>query len=160
MNAVDECLQNLSKTKYIENFKVVIAHFDDVDVKQLYDYLQEQEHLEDVVAVRIYDDGEINFLDEAFKRAKNGFVITVDSQKKIDTSMLEKLQDYIYEKMKRVIYIPPSTGIHECVVFAVVYKYLKGNKFWTFEEKIQEFSKDQGLESQITSWKEINENFS
>ena len=59
--------------------------------------------------------------------------------------------------MRRLIYVPPTDGVHECVIFGVIYKYLKGNRFWTFDEKIKELSKEQGLDDQITTWEKINE---
>ena len=160
MHELDECLQNLSNTKYIENFKVIISHFEDISMNQVFQYLKEQTHIKNCVAVGIKEDMEsddqINFLDEAFKRAKNGFIVTIDSAQKFDLNILEKLHKFIYEEMNRLLYVPPSDGIHECVVQAMIYKYLRGNKFWTFEEKIKEFTEHHNLKSQITSWNQIN----
>jgi hypothetical protein len=161
MHELDECLQNLSKTKHVENFKIIIAHFATLPMREVFDYIHAQEHVSNCIGIGIKEgeDEEINFLDEAFKRAKNGFLVTIDSAKKIDKNILDKLYKYVYEDMDRLLYVPPTDGIHECVVFAFIYKYLRGNKFWTFEDKLKEFTEHQNLESQITSWDEINEKY-
>ena len=44
-------------------------------------------------------------------------------------------------------------------MMAVIYKFLKGNKFWAFKEKMEAMAKNQGIESQITSWDKINEEY-
>lgn len=158
LDSLDECFQSLRHAKYIENFNIVVAHYDDLKIQHVFNYIQKQEYLENVMAIKINESEEgTNFLDEAIKRAKNGFVVTIDSDKRVDQTILEKLQKYVYDEMRRLIYVPPTDGVHECVIFGVIYKYLKGNRFWTFDEKIKELSKEQGLDDQITTWEKINE---
>jgi hypothetical protein len=159
INELKECFKELANCKYVNHFNIIVAHFENLSSNLVNDFLQSQSYFSNLVGIKgvSIKDGDINFLDEAFKRVTNGYIVTIDSSKKINTDFLEKLQKYIYEEMYRVIYVEPSDGIHEFVSFAILYKYLKGNKFWTFKEKVIQFSKEQGLESQITTWEEINE---
>lgn len=154
---LDKCFQQLSETNYVENFKIVVAHFDDLKITEVYDYFHSQNYIASPIAVGIKTDEGINFLDEAFKRAVNGLLITVDSKQDVNKNMLHSLQKYMYEEMHRLIYVKPSSGIHELVSLALLYKYLRGNKIETFEEKIQQIAKEQNIESQITTWEDINE---
>lgn len=160
LDDLKKCFEQLSQTSYVQHFKVVVAHFDDLNVKDVYNYFQEQTHIKSPTAVGIKDKKDVNFLDEAFKRAENGLLVTVDSAMDVNKDMLHKLQKYMYEEMHRLIYVKPSSGIHELVSLALLYKYLKGNKVDTFEEKIKYIAEEQNITSQIKTWEEINESIS
>ena len=157
---LDKCFSQLSQTSYVEHFKVVVAHFDDLKIKDVYDYFHEQTYINSPIAVGIKDSEDTNFLDEAFKRADNGLMISLDSKMDVDKDMLNKLQKYIYNEMHRIIYVKPTKGVHGLVSLALLYKYLKGNKLETFEEKLKLIAKEQGIESQLTTWEVINESIS
>jgi len=164
MDELDKCFTKLSKIKYIENFKIIVAHHSQLVVRKVFDYIQSQNYFEDVIAVSVneaeFHAGEIHFLDEALKRSKNGFIITLDSSKDFDEHMLDKINHYVYNEMEKLLYVAPTEEINGSVVMAVIYKFLKGNKFWDFEGKMNAIAKHQNLESQITSWDKINEKYS
>ena len=160
MESLEKCIQSLSTYPHIKNFKVVVAHFDDLKIKEVYDYITDQEHIENVIAIQIKDKEDTNFLDEAIRHSQNGLIITLDSDKGVDLRVFDKLQKFLYEDMKRLLYIQPSDGIHELVVQGVLYKFLKGNKFFTFDEKIKELAKEQNVENQILTWKDVDESIS
>lgn len=157
LDSLKKCIESLSHSEYVKNFKVIVAHFDELKIKEVYDYINEQDVLEEVFAIQIKDRDETNFLDEAIRQSKNGLIITLDSDKDVDLSIFDKLQKYMYSDMKRLLYVQPSDGIHECVVQGVLYKFLKGNKFWTFDEKIKQLAEEQDIENQILKWSDINE---
>jgi hypothetical protein len=164
MQDLDKCLSKLSNSKHSENFKIIIAHHSKLVVRDVFDYIQNQDHFEEMYAVGVNEaevhTGEIHFLDEAFKRSRNGFIICIDSSKDFDENMLDKLNHYIYNEMQKLLYVPATEEFNVTVVMAVIYKFLKGNKFWNFEEKINAVTKHQNIESQITSWDKINEKYS
>lgn len=164
MKELDKCLSKLAKSKHIENFKIIIAHHSKLIVRTVFDYIQSQDHFEEVIAVSVneaeFHTGEIHFLDEALKRSKNGFIITLDSSKDFDEHMLDKINYFVYDQMEKLLYIPPTEEVNGSVVMAVIYKFLKGNKFWSFEEKMNAIAKHQDVGSQITSWDKINEKYS
>jgi len=160
---LDQCLSNLSKMKHVENFKILITHHSELAVREVFDYLEGQEHFADCLAIRVNEgdvhSGKVHFLDEALKRSKNGFIVTIDSSKPFPLNLLNKLYHFIYVKMNRLLYVPADDENNHSVVHAFIYKFLKGNKFWGFEEKLEQVTEHQNLKSQITSWDKINEEY-
>jgi len=130
---LDKCLAKLSKIKHVENFKIIIAHHSQLMVRKVFDYFQDQDHFEEVFGVRVNETevhtGKIHFLDEALKRSKNGFIISLDSSKDFDEHILDKINHYVYNEMEKLLYVPPTEEVNGSVVMAVIYKFLKGNKF-------------------------------
>jgi len=160
---IDKCVSKLSKIKHVENFKIIIAHYSELLVREVFDYIQSQNHFEEIFAVQVNDaevhTGQIHFLDEALKRAKNGFIFSIDAEKDFDGNIIDKIYHFLYEKMQKLLYVEETEEINGSVVMAVIYKFLKGNKFWSFKEKMEAMAKNQGIESQITSWDKINEEY-
>ena len=160
---LDKCISKLSNIKHIENFKIIVTHHSELLVKEVYNYIQDQDHFEEIVGVGVNEaethTGEIHFSDEAFKRAKNGFIFTIDSSKDFDENILDKVNHFVYGEMGRLLYVPATEEFNTTVVMAVIYEFLKGNRFHDFAEKLQALAQHQALASQITSWDKINEKY-
>ena len=61
--------------------------------------------------------------------------------------------------MEKLLYVPADEKFNASVVMAVVYKYLKGNRFWSFSEKLEGLANSQGIGSQTSSWDKVNEKY-
>ena len=163
MHELDQCLSKLSKIKHIEHFSILICHYSEFKIEELFNYIKNQEYFEEILAIRINEvethTGEVHFLDEAFKRAKNGFIVHIDGSKDFDENILDKINHFVYHEMGRLLYVPPVEGYNGFVVMAVIYQFLKGNKFFEFEKKLNSIAEHQGLSSQIMTWDKINEKY-
>jgi len=163
MHELDQCFSKLSKIKLIEHFSVLICHYSEFKIKDIHEYIGNQEHFDDVMAIRVNEinthKGTIHFLDEALKRSKNGFIVHIDASKDFDENILDKVNHFIYDEMGRMLYIKPDESHNGTVVMAVIYQMLKGYKFYDFEEKLMAIAEHQGLTSQIMTWDQINEKY-
>jgi hypothetical protein len=153
-------IAKLSTIKHISTFKIIVAHHSNISVEDMFEFIVHQTSFKEIFAVRVNEGelhtGEIHFLDEAFKRAKNGFIVTIKSSEDFDENILDKLYHYIYVKMNRLLYVAPDEEKTCSVVHAFIYKFLKGNKFWDFTSKLEQVTEYQQLKSQILSWDEID----
>lgn len=96
-----------------------------------------------------------NFSTEAFRKAKNGFVIFLDGEMEIDNTLIKRLDNAINDKLMQIVFIRPVSGYHQTVCLAALYKFLYGNKQKTVEEKIDIMANDQNLSRLVITWGEI-----
>lgn len=96
-----------------------------------------------------------DFSTEAFRKAKNGYVIFLDGTKEIDNTIIKRLDDAINNKLMQIVFVRPTDGYHQSTCLSALYKFLYGNKQKTVEEKIDIMAKDQNLSRLLVTWGEI-----
>lgn len=95
------------------------------------------------------------FSTEAFRRAKNGYVIFLDGTKQIDTTLIKRLDSAINDRLMQIVFVRPIEGYHQSTCLSALFKFLYGNKQKTVEEKIDIMAKDQNLSRLLVTWGEI-----
>jgi hypothetical protein len=159
---LDEVLKKINGIKNSHKFKKVIVHLENVQRSSVLSVLEEYD-ADDYTVMQIFSesisDGQINLrsvADEAFKRAKNGYLYFIDSDKDFDDSVLDDLNSTVNIFMKRLLYVPPVDGeIHQMVCMAPLYKLLKGNKLDEIENKINIMAKSADCDNGIMTWEEV-----
>ena len=101
------------------------------------------------------DTNELMF--DAFKRVRNGYLITLDSEKDFDPSIIGTLNSAVNHKMKQVLHVVGTDGVHQSATMCLLYKWLRGDLMTDITTKISELTEDQGLKSQTFTWKELDE---
>jgi len=98
---------------------------------------------------KLYTD---HMYDEAFKRCSNGYVFFLNSGQEVSEDKLVKLNIAINILMLRVLSV---TGDVECHM-ATMYKYLKGNREKTINQKVEDMNKLFPSKTSYT-WEEIDD---
>jgi hypothetical protein len=90
---------------------------------------------------------------DAFLKMTNGYSMIIDSEEGFDVSSINNLNLFVNKKMKRVGLISDSPY----TVNNMLFKYLKGNKIVSYEEKLNTLSEEQEVTKMVYTWKELNE---
>lgn len=107
----------------------------------------------EVLVIRSFSEGKGDRIRDCFLKVKNGYSVIVESTEEVNADHITKLNMFINKKMKRVGLISDSPMI----VNNVLFKYLKGNKAVSYEEKLNSLSEEQNVSTMVYTWKEVNE---
>jgi hypothetical protein len=97
---------------------------------------------------------------QSLKYARNGYLFILDSNKKIDVSIIDKVNNFVNIKLMRLLHVSGNDGLHESVSMVHIYKWLKGDLQIPFELKLKDISSQENSDPQTLTWKEINEQYS
>ncbi|MCW4039972.1 MAG: hypothetical protein NWE83_04365 [Candidatus Bathyarchaeota archaeon] len=147
-------IDRLSETPNIHKFNIVVVYQD--GLKGIGQLCQEKITFTDFVSVRSYLDEINEVVFDASRRAKNGYLITLDSEKDFDVNMLNVLNSAVNNKLKKVLHVVGTDGLHQSATMCLLYKWLKGNLMVDMASKIQEMARTQNLESQVFTWGELH----
>ena len=90
---------------------------------------------------------------DSFLKVNNGYSVIIESTEDVDEKHIKYLNDFVNRKMKRLGLISDSP----MVINNVLFKYLKGNKAVSYENKLISLSEEQGVSSMVYTWREVNE---
>lgn len=97
---------------------------------------------------------------QSLKHARNGYMFILDCNKNIDGSIIDKINNVVNIQLMRLLHVPGSDGLHESVSMIHIYRWLKGDLGVSFEAKLLDISLQEESDSQILTWKEVNEKYS
>jgi len=110
--------------------------------------------LENTYVVNCYDEMDReSAIDECFQKMNNGYTVVLASGETIANKDLNKLDDLVTRKMKRLALVEDAPF----VINNILFKALKGNKQGSFRDKIQALCEEQTIKSMIYTWGKINE---
>lgn len=155
LDGLSKTLDELSSIENINKFNLVIVHRGAVDGMQK--LCEDKITFTDFVCVKSYLDNTDELLFDAFKRVKNGYLITLDSDKDFDSGIIDVLNSAVNHKMKKVLHVVGTDGVHQSATMCLLYKWLKGDMMSDITSKIKEITETQKLEPQIFTWKELDE---
>ena len=155
LDGLSKTLDELSGVENINKFNIIIVHRGAVDGLQK--LCEDKITFSNFTCVKSYLDNTDELLFDAFKRVKNGYLITLDSDKDFDPGIIGVLNSAVNHKMKQVLHVIGTDGAHQSATMCLLYKWLKGDLMIDITSKIRELTETQGLESQIFTWKELDE---
>lgn len=160
LDSIEKCLTKLASVPKIKRFKIIVAHKKEMKASDVREICEKILNDIDYICVKVFDDINSSFImDEGFKRAKNGYVFFIESDKDFDDIMIEEVNKAINEKLDRFIYIKPvDETMHGAVCFSIIYKYLKGNKFYNITKKLEEYTNEQECQYLLKTWNDVYEN--
>jgi len=151
-------IEGLSLLNNIHNFKIVISFSKTNKMSEIAKIASSTIHYGiDYTCVQIIEESDPLYIDEAFRRAKNGFIFVVQTGFDIDKEMIDKVNSVINKKMKRLAYVSSGHYFHGNVYSAVVYNFLKGHKEVPFDKKFEYVTQSQEIKNLSMSWEEVNE---
>jgi hypothetical protein len=110
--------------------------------------------LENVYIVNSYDEIDREAaIDECFQKMHNGYTVVLGSGETITNKDLNKVDDFITRRMKRVALVEDAPF----VINNVLFKALKGNKQGSFKDKLETLCEQQTIKSMTYTWGKINE---
>lgn len=147
---IDKLHTTLASLLHVETkkpIKVIVCHEDD-DLKRVGDITKSYfSNYECVYMVDKLYDGIM--YDEAFRRAKNGWVFFVDSGKVVNKSFLEAVN--LNKNVLLDDFIAVSGEVSGYM--AVIYKYCRGNRQSSIDQKLKE------MNARVLSTEEIYDNY-
>jgi hypothetical protein len=155
LDGVSKTLDELSSIENINKFNLVVVHRGALDGLQK--LCEDKITFTDYICVKSYLDNTDELLFDAFKRVKNGYLITLDSDKDFDPGIIDALNSAVNHKMKKVLHVVGTDGVHQSATMCLLYKWLRGDLMTDITSKIKEMTETQKLEPQIFTWKEIDE---
>tara|TARA_R110000751_G_scaffold53072_1_gene115248 strand:+ start:4918 stop:5607 length:690 start_codon:yes stop_codon:yes gene_type:complete len=139
-------IQELTKGKRAYSVCVVtLDHFK--DLKELADTYH------NYYVLRTFSENKDDSIRDAFLKVKNGYSIIIESEEDISQSHIDKLNMLVNKKMRRVGLISDSP----VTINNALFKYLKGNKVVSYQQKLTEMSEEQKVSKMIYIWEEVNE---
>ena len=90
---------------------------------------------------------------DAFLKVKNGYSIILGTDENVEQKHLESINCFVNEKMKRLGLILDSP----MVINNSLFKYLKGDKVVSYQEKLYQMCEEQKTVKMIHSWEDVNE---
>ena len=103
--------------------------------------------------LRTFSENKDDSIRDAFLKVKNGYSIIIESEEDISQSHIDKLNMLVNKKMRRVGLISDSP----VTINNALFKYLKGNKVVSYQQKLTEMSEEQKVSKMIYTWEEVNE---
>lgn len=154
---IETKLSSLNKMDMIQHFNIVISLPVDSEPKKVFDIAKSILSTVSKIDVNVVIEefNLENFSAEAFRKAKNGYVIFLDGSQELDTTVLKRLDNAINEDLKQIVFVRPINGFHQTACLSALYKFLYGNKQKTVEEKIDIMANDQNLSRLLVTWGEI-----
>ena len=161
---LNDLLSKVDNIENIDKFKKIIVHLENTSRADILSVIEDKK---DYTVMQIFSESisgdSINLrsvADEAFKRAKNGYLFFIDIDQEFDENAIDKINSVINVVMKRLLYVRPIDGkIHQMVCMAPLYKLLKGNKLQEIECKIKEIAESAKCDDGIMSWEEVNNDY-
>jgi len=162
-SSLDTTLSKIKRMPNNEKFKKIIVHLDNIKRSEILEVTSK--YFEDSTVMQVFS-GNISengidlraIADESFKRAKNGYMVFINSEKDFEEDMLDKLNIVINQDMKRLLYVPPiDNEVHKMVCMSPLYKFLRGNKMEEIETKIRHMAETAKCDDGIMSWEKIYE---
>jgi hypothetical protein len=158
-DSLDDIKTTVSKLQGVagyDKFKLVVGHGTNLlpsEVKKIC-----KDHSEsDFTAVQVMDGDAQNFIDEAFKRTKNGMILVLRAGRDFDEKCLSILNQVMNVKMRRVLYVKAVEDVHMMCFMATVYKMMKGSKIFLFHDKITQVAAQQGKTDLLWDWERVYE---
>jgi len=151
--------RSLSRVTGISRFKIVVAH-SQMKASKVQDICEQEISFTDFSCVKCFVFEPERIINEAFKRARNGYIFVVRSSMETDPLMIEKVNHLINLKLERVLHIEPiDDSYHMAVTAALAYKAFRGDIGAAIAEKIRGVQ-SQGSESFVRTWEDVNELYS
>ena len=130
------------------NYSICVSTTDNFkDLKKYADINNE------VFIIRSFSEVKGERIRDCFLKVKNGYSVIIESTEDVGSDHVQKLNMFVNKKMKRIGLISDSP----MVVNNVLFKYLKGNKTVSYEEKLDSLSEEQKVSTMVYTWKEVNE---
>ena len=150
-------LDEINKNKGIENFKILIL-YKGLKYHEMLPVCIEKIHSEYRLVYMATNDIPFQVY-KAVSFAKNGMLFIVDSNKKVEPDMIDKVNHLINNKLYRVLHIHNNDEIHQSVSMIHIYKWIKGHLGETMSFKLKDISDKEQSDSQVYTWKEVNEQY-
>lgn len=156
-------LQELNKLEELSRFRVLVCVDEKSELFEVADVVKRTLITKDYYVIKVCDVfNPETASDEAFKKAKNGFMFFFDSSKPFNIEIFDILNTAVNFVFKRVLFVDPGDGsLHTAVCLAPLFKMLKGNKAIDGKEpilnKIREIATTQDCLEQIVTWGELYE---
>jgi hypothetical protein len=180
--SIEDKLLLSSNQIYIMGTIIIIAH-DAESLKTTIDQLKQEEHLINFKLLILYD--KIKYKDildicgnnintsykciymatnnipfqiyKALEFAKNGFLFILESEKAMDSNLIDRINTMVNKKLFRLLHVSNDGQLHQSVNMIHLYKYLKGDLQCPIKEKIKDIASQESSDPQVFSWKEVNE---
>jgi len=153
----DDLQNTISKIKNISNFKVIIL-YSNIKISKMLEICGNTKDIE-YKMIMIADTDISKQIYLSLKFAKNGYLFIIDCSKEIDDNMIDKVNTIVNKKMFRVLHIEGTDGIHQSVNMIHLYKWVKGDLEIPIKDKLLDIAEQEGSDSQIYTWKEVNEQY-
>lgn len=155
IESLSKTLDQLSGVENIDKFNIIIVHRGSMDGLQK--LCEDKITYSSFMCIKSYLEDTNELMFDAFKRVRNGYLITLDSEKDFDPSIIGTLNSAVNHKMKQVLHVVGTDGVHQSATMCLLYKWLRGDLMTDITTKISELTEDQGLKSQTFTWKELDE---
>lgn len=158
IDGLKNALERLKDDQY-KKFSLIFGYTNQVKYKDINSLIKEVGIENNYIFVKVFDESKIgHIIDESARKAKNGFIFTIDASQPFDTNMITKINHFVNKKMNRLFYVYGTNGYHQSVCFSVIYKLLKGHKLSDIDEKIKALMSS-FEDNHIRTWKEINDEY-
>lgn len=159
INNLSKTLESLDNIDKIENFNIIVAHEDSIQLNDVAKLCNEKISNTTFSCIKNYEQDVKYILFESFRKsAKNGYVFILDCDKDFDRQMFKKINNLVNHDMYRLLHVNGvDNTIHQQVTMSGIYKWLKGDILYSISDKINEIADQQKTDPQIMTWDEINE---
>jgi hypothetical protein len=153
-----QAIKKLNANTEISNFKLIVI-YKDIKASDMLDVCGNNIHggyklikwLDHDIAFHVY---------KALTYAKNGYLFILDTNKAFDEKIVDKIDFFVNKQLNRLLHVLPTEGFHESVSMIHIYKWLKGDLQCSFGEKLCDIANKENSDSQVLTWKDIDENYS
>lgn len=154
-------LLKLKDVKNINRFKLVIAHGSEIQSAEIKPICQDLIDFTEYTCIKAFVFEPELIINEAFKRAKNGYILILRSDKDFDINIIDKIDNIVNRRLEKLLHIEPiDDSYHQSASMAIVYKAFKGDIGFSIGEKIRHLETEQGTDKMTMTWEEVNEKYS
>ena len=117
------------------------------------------EHLDEAdigfyIITMLNENTELEMIDEAFNKCKNGYYSVFTSGATIPKNFIERINQAVNLDLDQLSMIRPKSNLDGLTVQCFVHRFLNGNHKMSAQEKVELFAKETKRESFIKSWDE------
>ena len=162
-NGLKKSLEEINKLEELSRFRVLVCVDEKSELFEVATIVKQTLLTKDFYVIKVCDVfNPETASDEAFRKAKNGFIFFLDSSKPFDVEIFDIFNTAVNFAFKRVLFVDPGDStLHKAVCLAPLFKMLKGNKAIDGKEpilnKIREIATAQDCLEQIVTWEELYE---
>lgn len=158
INTLTDTINKLARIENIKNFKIIII-YKNIKYIDLLTICSNNIQSEYKIIKNINDDEKYQIY-KSLSFAKNGYLFIIDCEKEFDEKFIDKVNYVLNIKMIRLLHVIGSDGIHQSASMLHLYKWLKGDLECNFGNKLKDIAEQENSNSQILTWKEIDEQYS
>jgi len=154
-----ETIKKLNKQAFVTNFNFIII-YDNIKSSDMLEICGNNIKSEYICNKVTFFESNAYYIYKNVKYFKNGFLFILECEKDFDDLLIDKVNNVINNKLLRILHVSNNADLHESVNMIHIYKWLKGDLQIPMRDKLRNITNEEQTESQIFTWKEVNEHYS